>query len=228
MSAQRRSQLFFDLCRWRGVVARRSGRSSPPERARPSVIHLPVGGQRQRVQNDEGRGDHVVGQLPLQRGVEAARQEQSTSVDHDVRHQAVVAGWSARARRPLANLVCRSRTASISPSSIRWPRIFTCWSIRPRYSMSPQGSHRARSPERYSRATGLATEGVGDESLGRQLGAVQVAAGHAGPADANLPRNSRRRRLPVGARAHTAASRGSGGRSRSPAATSRSASRSGR
>ncbi len=39
---------------------------------------------------------------------------------------------------------------SISPSSILKPRIFTCWSILPKYSIFPSGSHRAKSPERYS------------------------------------------------------------------------------
>ncbi len=40
--------------------------------------------------------------------------------------------------------------ASISPSSIRKPRIFTCVSMRPRYSSVPSGRKRARSPLRYS------------------------------------------------------------------------------
>ncbi len=39
------------------------------------------------------------------------------------------------ARRP----ACRARTASISRSSIRKPRTLTCWSIRPRKSISPPG-----------------------------------------------------------------------------------------
>ena len=48
---------------------------------------------------------------------------------------------------------CRRSAASISPSSMRKPRTFTCWSTRPRNSSrSPSASHRARSPVRYSRA----------------------------------------------------------------------------
>ena len=39
-------------------------------------------------------------------------------------------------------------TASISPSSMRKPRILTWWSMRPRYSRSPSGRRRARSPVR--------------------------------------------------------------------------------
>jgi hypothetical protein len=47
------------------------------------------------------------------------------------------------------------RTASTSPGSIRKPRTLTCSSVRPRYSTSPFGSHRARSPVRYSRPPGV-------------------------------------------------------------------------
>ncbi|MNL16730.1 hypothetical protein D3C87_1377820 [compost metagenome] len=54
---------------------------------------------------------------------------------------------------------CSIRQASISPSSIRNPRIFTCWSMRPRYSTTPSARNRARSPLRYSRAPG--TKGSG-------------------------------------------------------------------
>ena len=39
-------------------------------------------------------------------------------------------------------------TFSISPGSIRNPRIFTCSSARPRYSIVPSSSHLARSPLR--------------------------------------------------------------------------------
>jgi len=43
---------------------------------------------------------------------------------------------------------CWTRTASISPSSIRKPRIFTWLSMRPRNSRFPSGRRRARSPVR--------------------------------------------------------------------------------
>ena len=41
---------------------------------------------------------------------------------------------------------CRARTASISPGSIRWPRIFTWWSSRPRNSSRPSARRDPRSP----------------------------------------------------------------------------------
>ena len=39
-----------------------------------------------------------------------------------------------------------SQHRSISPSSMRKPRIFTCWSMRPRNSSVPSGRYRTRSP----------------------------------------------------------------------------------
>src|SRR5581483_5780681 len=42
----------------------------------------------------------------------------------------------------------------ISPNSTRNPRIFTCWSCRPRNSNCPSARHRTRSPVRYSRPPG--------------------------------------------------------------------------
>src|SRR2546421_1905664 len=49
---------------------------------------------------------------------------------------------------------CRLMAASISPGSIRKPRILTWWSIPPNHSSRPPGSQRARSPLRYKRALG--------------------------------------------------------------------------
>ncbi|MNC43417.1 hypothetical protein D3C75_922770 [compost metagenome] len=49
---------------------------------------------------------------------------------------------------------CCSKRCTTSPVSIRYPRIFTCSSIRPMYSRFPSGSHLARSPVRYIRSPG--------------------------------------------------------------------------
>ena len=76
-------------------------------------------------------------------------------------------------------------TASISPSSMRKPRILTCWSMRPRYSSSPSARRRARSPVRYMRALGRC-ERIGHEALRGQLRAAAGSRGHAGAADVDL------------------------------------------
>ncbi|HEX5872796.1 MAG TPA: hypothetical protein VFY65_20335 [Longimicrobium sp.] len=55
----------------------------------------------------------------------------------------------------------RRSTDSISPSSMRKPRTFTCSSRRPRYSTVPLARQRARSPVRYSRAPGREPNGSG-------------------------------------------------------------------
>ena len=63
---------------------------------------------------------------------------------------------------------------------MRKPRTLTWWSERPRNSSVPSARQRARSPVRYSRAPGSA-ERVGDEPLGGQRRAAQVAAGDLAP-----------------------------------------------
>ncbi|GLV72890.1 hypothetical protein Shyhy02_08930 [Streptomyces hygroscopicus subsp. hygroscopicus] len=61
-------------------------------------------------------------------------------------------GWSSRAATTASAIRGWAvRAASISPGSIRKPRIFTWSSARPRYSSRPSASHRARSPVRYIR-----------------------------------------------------------------------------
>src|SRR4029077_1508849 len=50
-------------------------------------------------------------------------------------------GWAANA-------------ASISPNSMRYPRILTCSSARPKYPSCPSGPQHTRSPVRYIRAPG--------------------------------------------------------------------------
>ena len=54
-------------------------------------------------------------------------------------------------RRPGRRRAGRPARASTSPSSTRWPRIFTSRSARPRKTSRPSGSRRARSPVRYVR-----------------------------------------------------------------------------
>src|SRR5215208_4022918 len=44
--------------------------------------------------------------------------------------------------------------ARTSPSSMRYPRILTCSSARPRYCSCPSAAQRTRSPVRYIRAPG--------------------------------------------------------------------------
>ena len=54
---------------------------------------------------------------------------------------------------------CSASRASISPSSMRKPRILTWKSLRPRNSIVPSGRQRARSPVWYSRAPGSLLNG---------------------------------------------------------------------
>ena len=86
---------------------------------------------------------------------------------------------------------CAESALSISPGSMRKPRIFTCSSSRPMNSSVPSAFQRSRSPVRYIRAPGSRGERIGDEALRRQPGTVQVAAHDAVAAHVRLPRHAR-------------------------------------
>ena len=106
---------------------------------------------------------------------------------HDVGDESLFAGRVLRARTTAASDGGAEREAlSISPSSMRKPRSLTWWSMRPRNSSVPSGVQRARSPVRYMRAPGRGRERIGDEALGGELGAAEVAAGDAVAADVEL------------------------------------------
>ena len=91
-------------------------------------------------------------------------------------------------RRSLHARGAAPSTASISPSSMRKPRIFTWSSIRPRYSRSPFGQAPREVAGAVQRRAGVGGERIGDESLGGQLGPVEVAARHSCAADVHLAR----------------------------------------
>ena len=98
--------------------------------------------------------DHLIRQLARQRPAQL-RDLQSGSFGGDhIGDETLVAGPSSRAMTT-ASRSCgrRASAASISPSSMRKPRIFTRWSMRPRNSMFPSADSgrgrrcdRARSP----------------------------------------------------------------------------------
>ena len=179
--------------RLRVAAPRRRVRPRPARSARGGAgsalrSTLPFCGERQRRQADEGRRDHVLGQR-LRSGLRSSPVEQRPlppSADH-VGDQALVArrvlardDHAPRARRGAA-----PAPASISPSSMRKPRIFTWWSIRPRYSRSPSARRRARSPRAVEPRARLAREA--DRATKRSRGQL-------GPARGSRARRPRRRR----------------------------------
>ena len=91
---------------------------------------------------------------------------------------------------------CAVRAVSISPSSMRNPRIFTWWSARPRNSSLPSG---AGGPGRRCGTCGCpAAERVGDELVRGQARLAQVAAGQPGAGDVQLAGRAGGHRLEVG------------------------------
>ena len=93
------------------------------------------------------------------------------SGSRDVGHEPRVAGVRPRAPRrpPRAPPACAASAASISPSSMRKPRIFTWWSMRPRYSISPSGSWRAQVAGAVEPRARRRRERIGHEPLRGQL-----------------------------------------------------------
>ena len=161
------------------------------------AVELAVGRQRQGLQHHERRGHHVLRQPPP---AGAARSSAASAG----------AGRPAPGRRPAdrspgpssrattvawATPGCATRAASISPSSMRKPRIFTWWSIRPRYSSCAVGPPARQVARPVQASAGLAGERVGDEPLGRQVGTRRVAPRQPDAADVQLAGHAHRHRL---------------------------------
>ena len=175
-------------CRWRSAAA-------PPAARRPTGPCTPAARREVRraasaADGGSAGGNDVGDQPPVHRR-----------------------GGPARHHHRLAHRRRAVSAASISPSSMRKPRIFTWWSSAAQVldARRPPGS-RARSPVRYSRAPG-SPERIGHEALGGQLGPVEVAARHLHAADVQLAGHADRHRLPLRRRARRAACWRSAGRS---------------
>ena len=128
-----------------GRVARRDERFGADcargiRRRQRLAIELAVRRQRQRVEEEEVRRHHVVGQaLHAAISRSSAISGAGGGVGDEVGDEALVAGGVlALDDGDLAHGAgAAASAASISPSSMRKPRILTCWSMRPRYSSSP-------------------------------------------------------------------------------------------
>ena len=147
------------LARGAGCPAGAAGGERRVRAGRPRSS-LPLARHRQRVERDERARDHVVGQ----RGGDAsaaqpveARRRRTTYATMRLTPPSVA---QHHGRLPDARRAGR-RTASISPSSTRKPRIFTWWSARPRNSTPPSGAssapgRRCGTSGRRARRTGRA------------------------------------------------------------------------
>ena len=216
----------------RACAAPRSRRAAhaPPSGAGSALRStLPFGVSGSASSTHERRRHHVLRQPRPQVLAQLAASGASPS-PHHVRHQPLVARRVlARHHHRLAHRrVLRAARASISPSSMRKPRIFTCWSMRPRYSSSPS----AQPPRQVARPVQprarLAPNGSRHEPLRRQLRPAQVAARHARAADVQLARHAHRHRLAAPVQHVERAGPGSARRSGCPPPRPRRSRRSGR
>ena len=189
---------------------------------------LPLGVSGRLSSSTNAGRHHVLRQLRRSRRAAPRRRPAPPSADHVGDQPLVARRVLARDHDRLARPAgAAASAASISPSSIRKPRIFTWSSIRPRYSSSPFSSRRARSPVRYSRAPAR-RERVRHEPLRRQLGAIQIAPRDPGATDIQLARHARSAPAPPARPARTAADPGSARPITLPAPASTSSSVSGR
>ena len=170
-------------------------RSRRPHRARAAPCGRPCRWrQRQRVERDEVRGHHVVGQASA-RGARAARSAAPACRRARRRSRPAArrpAGPRARPPPPGDRRV-RASAASISPSSMRKPRTLTWKSCgRGTRACRPRASGRGR---RCDTAALGRPNGIGDEPLGGELGAVAGSRRHAVAADVQLAGHADRHRL---------------------------------
>ena len=179
------------VARSRSQAARRStGAAARPRRAReerggPPSCSASAG---RRRASRSAAGTMTSGKVARSVSMRSRSTIGRSSVTYPTRRRS--SGGSSRA----TTTACRtpptaSIAASISPSSMRWPRILTWLSARPRKSMRPSSRRHTRSPVRYIRP--LAREAVGQEALGGQLGPPPVAAGDAVARDEQLARERR-------------------------------------
>ena len=117
-----------------------------------ALVEFAVGGQRQRVDHHH-RGRHHVGRQPLgQRahGSRPGRRSRSHSPPAAYRRD----GPRGRSPPPAPPPSSAASAACTSPSSMRYPRILTCSSARPRYRSCPSAPQHTKSPVRYIRCPG--------------------------------------------------------------------------
>ena len=159
-------------------------------RQRPAV-ELAVRRQRQTLEHHDRRRHHVVRQLPRQRGAQRRRVERRARRRHHVADQPLAArAILARDHRGLRTPGLRSSAASISPGSMRKPRIFTCSSARPE-----ELQHAVRPPAAPGRRCG--TSGSRPRRTGRRRTAPPSAPhGPDSPAPARRPRCTARPQHP--------------------------------
>ena len=123
-------------------------------RGQLAPIQLAAGVQRQRVERGEGGRQHVLRQ-PAQPAAPAGRPVRPCRPARAPGRQPAAVRRQPGAPPPPTGASRKGLIAcSISPSSIRRPRILTCRSARPRNSSWPSARQRTTSPVRYIRSPG--------------------------------------------------------------------------
>ena len=180
-------------CGVRGAAPHR--RRELRRRQRPAV-ELAVRRQRQPLQHHKRRRHHVVRKAAPQMRPQRRRIHSSDRPPPPHRPPAACCPADPRAQSPppAPPPRCRTSAASISPGSMRNPRIFTCASARPRNSSTPSGTPARQVPGPVHPAP-RRPKRIRNKPLRRQTRTTQIAPRQSRSRNVKLPRNPSRHRL---------------------------------
>jgi hypothetical protein len=189
------AQQLLDRRPRRDVAPRQSARAVG--RGQRAAVDLPVGRQRQTVERDEGRRDHVLRQHPAQVPPQLGRPGHLAPRDADqVGHEPRVAHplLAPHHYGPPHARVGFERGLDLSRLDPEPPQLDLLVGTPDEHQLAPRQVARQVSRPVQTRPR-LRGEQVGDKLLGRQLWAVQVSAGHPLAADVEFADDAHRHGL---------------------------------
>ena len=173
-------------------------RRLPQGRRQCATVHLATGRKRQLVQNHVARRHHMLGQLPAEKGLHIAGAGDRSVLRNDIRHQSLIAG----AILPQQH----NRLPHLRVEGKRCLDLAKLDPLAPQFHLTVEASQELERPigavadlvaSLQEPGSGLRAERMGDESLCRQRGAVQVAARQAGPTNIQLSGCAQGHRAPI-------------------------------
>ena len=170
----------------------RPPRASPRRPRQRPAVHLAVGVSGSAARTTKATAPCSSGSSRCSRPAAASRSSRPSGAAasgrrvqrrrHHVGHQPAVAGVPSRPATAASRTPgWRASAASISPSSMRKPRILTWWSSRPRNSSVAVGPPARQVAGAVEPRPRRARERIGHEALGGQVRPAEVAARQAAP-----------------------------------------------
>ncbi len=160
------------------------------------AVHLAVGRQGQGVEGDEGGGDHVGGETTGEEATQLTAGGLGLSRWHEVGHQQPVPRLALPGHHHCLGHGRMSGEGRLHLPALdaEAPHLHLLVEAAQELDVAVgQATDQVAGAVQAGTRTGA--ERVGDEALGRELGAVEVAVGHADPADVQLARRAWRHGL---------------------------------